>query len=95
MEYGRFKSPTGFLKLILGELSDEAVLWKYEAWWEAEGKEISASADRQGTPWLKMFDVFGARVDKILYPPAYWRMRTNGYREDARRVRDGLLPGVW
>jgi alkylation response protein AidB-like acyl-CoA dehydrogenase len=79
MDFGNLKSPTGFLKLMLGDLPDEAAFREYEAWWEAEGKEISTSVDRQGTPWLRMFDVLGKRVDEILYPPAYWTMLKNGY----------------
>jgi len=75
-----FNSPTGFLKRMLGDLPDEATLLDHEMWWEAEGKAISASVDRAGTPWLKMFDVFGKRVDEVLYPPAYWTMLRNGYR---------------
>jgi hypothetical protein len=93
MDYESFKSPTGFLKLMLGDLPDEVALRKYETWWEAEGKEISASVDREGTPWLKMFDVFGKRVDEILYPPAYWRMLKKGYRAGAiwRLFENGSL----
>ena len=83
MDYDSFKSPTGFLKLMLGDLPGEPTLQKYETWWEAEAKEISASVDRDGTPWLRMFDVFGKRVDEILYPPAYWRMLRKGYRAGA------------
>jgi len=50
MNLESLKSPAGFLKLMLGDLPDEAVFREYEAWWEAEGKEISASVDRAGTP---------------------------------------------
>ena len=74
------KSPTGFLKLMLGELPDEAALRDYEAWWELEGKEISANVDRHGTPWLRMFDVQGRRVDEILFPDSYWKMLHKGYQ---------------
>lgn len=80
MDYECLKSPTGFLKQMLGELPDEAAFREYESWWEAEGKEISASVDREGTPWLRMYDVFGKRVDEILYSPDYWRMLRKGYQ---------------
>ena len=83
MDLESLKSPTGFVKLMLGELSDEAALLDYESWWETEGKAISNSIDQAGTPWLRMFDVFGKRVDEILYPPAYWTMLKNGYRAGA------------
>jgi acyl-CoA dehydrogenase len=74
------KSPTRFLKAMLGELPNEAALGEYEAWWELEGREISATVDRHGTPWLRMFDVQGKRVDKILYPDSYWKMLHKGYQ---------------
>jgi alkylation response protein AidB-like acyl-CoA dehydrogenase len=93
MDYEILKSPTGFLKLLLGDLPDEAALREYESWWETEGKGISASVDRAGTPWLRMFDVFGKRVDEILYPPAYWSMLRNGYQAGAvwRAFESGSL----
>jgi len=83
MDLESLKSPTGFVKLMLGELPDEAAFLDYESWWETEGKAISNSIDQAGTPWLRMFDVFGKRVDEILYPPAYWTMLKNGYRAGA------------
>ncbi|MFZ0481005.1 MAG: acyl-CoA dehydrogenase family protein [Terriglobales bacterium] len=55
-------------------------LREYEAWFDREGRGISDAVDRAGTPWLRMFDRFGARVDEILYPPEYWRMLKHGYR---------------
>ncbi len=93
MDYESLKSPTGFLKLMLRDLPDQAAYREYETWWEAEGKEISASVDRAGTPWLRMFDVFGKRLDEILYPPAYWSMLKNGYRSGAiwRAFESGSL----
>lgn len=45
-----------------------------------EGHAISDAVDRGGTPWLRMFDRLGARVDEILYPPDYWRMLKHGYQ---------------
>jgi alkylation response protein AidB-like acyl-CoA dehydrogenase len=83
MDFDTLKSPTGLLTTVLPDLPIEADLREYEAWWEAEGKKISATVDRQGIPWLKMFDVFGNRVDEILFPPAYWEMLRKGYRAGA------------
>jgi alkylation response protein AidB-like acyl-CoA dehydrogenase len=83
MDHESFKSPGGFLKLMLGDLPDEAAFRDYESWWEAEGKDISAAVDREGTPWLRMYDVFGMRVDEILYSPDYWRMLRKGYQAGA------------
>ena len=80
MDPESLKSPTAFLKNMLGKLPDEAAFLDYETWWETEGKAISASIDQAGTPWLRMFDVFGKRVDEIVYSPAYWTMLKNGYR---------------
>ncbi len=80
MDRQTLKSPTSFLKCMLGDLLDEAALREYEAWWEAEGKEISTLVDREGTPWLRMFDVVGKRVDEILFPSSYWKMLKMGYQ---------------
>lgn len=80
MDHVSLRSPTEYLKLMLGKLPEEFAYLEYEAWWETEGKAISASIDQAGTPWLKMFDVFGKRVDEILYPPAYWTMLRKGYQ---------------
>ena len=55
-------------------------LHDYAAWWEKEGRDISDAVDRAGTPWLRMFDRSGTRVDEILYSPDYWRMLKRGYR---------------
>lgn len=80
MNLEAIKSPTEFLDNSLTNLSIKAALKEYEAWWEGEGKAISASIDRQGTPWLRMFDAFGKRIDEILFPPAYWEMLRKGYK---------------
>lgn len=72
-------SPVQFL-LHIGIPSDHDWLHDYEAWFESEGQGISDAVDRAGTPWLRMFDKWGARVDEILYPPEYWRMLKRGYR---------------
>ncbi len=80
MEAETLYSPTRFLRLMLKDLPNESVLAGYEAWWEAEGKAISAAIDRHGTPWLRMYDVLGRRVDEILYPESYWKMLQQGYQ---------------
>ena len=73
-------TPTDFLTQHLGSLPIGDVLAAYDAWWQARGLAISAAVDRQGTPWLRMFDALGQRVDEILYPPEYWAMLREGYR---------------
>ncbi len=80
MSFETFASPVSFLREMLPELPSEQELRVYEAWWEEEGKPISSAVDRAGTPWLKMFDVLGRRVDEIMYPPDYWRMLRQGYK---------------
>jgi len=74
------RSPLAFLQRLLGEASVPGPLAAYESWWESEGRAISDATDRQRTPWLRMFDRFGARVDEILYPPEYWSALRQGYR---------------
>ncbi|MGC2448105.1 MAG: acyl-CoA dehydrogenase family protein, partial [Candidatus Sulfotelmatobacter sp.] len=73
------RSPVQFLQQT-GVCTGENWLREYEAWFEREGQDVSDAVDRAGTPWLRMFDRFGARVDEILYPPEYWRMLKHGYR---------------
>lgn len=73
--------PAAFLKQMLPELPLDGVLRAYEAWWEEEGKGISEATDRAGTPWLRMFDRLGRRVDEILLSPSYRRMVQKGYQE--------------
>jgi len=51
----------------------------YQAWWRSEGIDISRTVDQHGTPWLKMFDKQGKRVDQIMYPSEYWKMLAKGY----------------
>lgn len=83
MLFDTLRSATGLLSAMLGPLPEASTLRDYEAWWEAEGKCISEAIDRQGTPWLRMFDRFGKRVDEILYPPEYWNMLKRGYQAGA------------
>ncbi len=73
------QSPVQFLQQA-GVCAGQDWLREYEARFESEGQGISDAVDRAGTPWLRMFDQLGARVDEILYPPEYWRMLKHGYR---------------
>lgn len=77
------RSPVDFLSQLFSPLPHREELLSFEQWWEAEGRAISDATDRAGTPWLKMFDHTGARVDEILYAPEYWRMLQTGYRTGA------------
>ncbi len=80
MTFDSLRSPAIFLRQLLGQVSHEATLQEYEVWWKKAGQAISHSIDRAGTPWLRMFDQFGKRVDEILYPPEYWKMLKHGYQ---------------
>ncbi len=80
MEIEILRSPVNFLRHMLGALPHERALREYESWWEAEGKHISDATDRAGTPWLRMFDRGGRRVDEILFAPEYWRALRQGYK---------------
>jgi acyl-CoA dehydrogenase len=80
MEIEILRSPVNFLRHMLGALPHERALVEYESWWETEGKHISDATDRAGTPWLRMFDRGGRRVDEILFAPEYWRSLRQGYK---------------
>lgn len=73
-------SPCGFLTAMVGATPYDAVLRDWESYWEKEGRGISEAVDRADTPWVRMFDAAGKRVDEILYAPEYWRLLKNGYR---------------
>jgi len=75
-----FRSPVSFLQGRLQHIHHRDVLEAEEAWWKSEGVAISDAIDRTGTPWLRMFDRLGKRVDEILYPPEYQAILRRGYR---------------
>ncbi|MDZ7267734.1 MAG: acyl-CoA dehydrogenase family protein [candidate division KSB1 bacterium] len=72
-------SPLAFLQHMLGAVPAPEQLRAQEQWWQAEGNTVSRAIDQGGTPWLRMFDAHGTRVDEILLPPAYWSMLKRGY----------------
>lgn len=93
--FEEFLNPLSFLRRLVGEAARQTALEEYQAWWENEGKSISATVDRAGTPWLRMFDRFGQRVDEILFPTEYWKMLKKGYKAGVIwRVfeEDSLIP---
>jgi acyl-CoA dehydrogenase len=73
-------SPLTFLQSRLQTIPHRDVLDSEEAWWKSEGRPISDAIDRAGTPWLRMFDRLGKRVDEILYPREYQTILRRGYR---------------
>ena len=87
------QSPTQFLLSMVGPSTMAETLQDYEQWWFAEGMEISAAHDRAGTPWLKMFDLQGRRIDELQYAPSYWIMLRKGYKAGAvwRAIENNTL----
>jgi alkylation response protein AidB-like acyl-CoA dehydrogenase len=64
-----------------GEFKELAgVLAAEQEWWKGEGAAIGDAIDRAGTPWLRMFDAAGKRVDEICYPREYQTILKRGYR---------------
>lgn len=80
MRFDILRSPSQFLERSLGNITELAPARADEAWWKCEGMKISESIDRGGTPWVRMFNPLGERVDEILYPPEYWKMLHRGYQ---------------
>jgi len=74
------RSPLAFLETGLHDFPHRDVLNAEEVWWKSEGVAISHAIDRAGTPWLRMFDRLGKRVDEILYPREYQTILKRGYR---------------
>lgn len=80
-EFSQLMSPATFSADTLGDTPDAATLAAYEQWWTTQGQPVSEAVDRAGTPWLRMFDRAGIRIDEICYPPDYWSMLGKGYCE--------------
>ena len=80
MDLSILGSPSAFLRSRLGELPHLELLAKLESWWRAKGEAISTAVDRAGTPWLKMFDADGERVDALLMSGGYRELLLEGYR---------------
>src|SRR6516164_11350730 len=74
------RSPLSFLQSRLPDIEHLDTLEAEQRWWKVEGRAISASIDRAGTPWLRMFDQSGRRVDEILYPREYQTILRRGYQ---------------
>ena len=79
------RSPLNFLQSQLQDIPHRDLLDAEEAWWKSEGTAISNAIDRAGTPWLRMFDRLGKRVDEILYPREYQTILRRGYRSGVVR----------
>jgi alkylation response protein AidB-like acyl-CoA dehydrogenase len=79
-DFNVLRSPLNFLRSRLQNIPHRDVLEAEEVWWKNEGIAISDAIDRAGTPWLRMFDRLGIRVDEILYPREYQTILRRGYR---------------
>jgi alkylation response protein AidB-like acyl-CoA dehydrogenase len=90
------RSPLSFLESMLQDIAHCDLLEAEERWWTSEGVAISDAIDRAGTPWLRMFDRLGKRVDEILYPREYQTILRRGYRSGVvwRALEEkSLVPG--
>jgi acyl-CoA dehydrogenase len=74
------RSPLAFLQSRFPPIAHLDVLTAEQEWWKTAGAAISSAIDRAGTPWIRMFDQFGKRVDEILYASEYQTMLQRGYR---------------
>lgn len=83
MNFDILQSPFAFLHQEIGDITHEKTLRAYEDSWEKDGRDISAAIDRNGTPWLRMFDPQGKRIDEILFPREYWWLLKSGYKAGA------------
>src|SRR5258708_15983973 len=80
IDLNALRSPLSFLQSRLQDIHHRDVLAEEETRWKSEGVAISDAIDRAGTPWLRMFDRLGKRVDEILYPREYQMILRRGYR---------------
>lgn len=78
--FDTLRSPLSFLQSQLAAIQHLPLLEAEQQWWKSEGVPISNAIDRAGTPWVRVFDRFGKRVDEILYPPEYQSILRRGYR---------------
>ena len=72
--------PLSFLPSRLPDIQNLYVLEAEQQWWSSEGVALGEAIDREGTPWLRMFDKAGTRIDEILYPREYQTILRRGYR---------------
>jgi alkylation response protein AidB-like acyl-CoA dehydrogenase len=90
-------SPLSFLQSRLPALPHADMLAAEQHWWKNEGVPISETVDRAGTPWVRMFDRYGKRVDEILYPHEYLTILKKGYRSGVvwRALEEKSLVGTY
>ncbi|MFQ3610087.1 MAG: acyl-CoA dehydrogenase family protein [Fimbriimonadales bacterium] len=74
-------TPTQFLKANLASLPNAECLHQYEQWWETEGRALSETVDRAGTPWVRAYDRLGMRIDEVVMPAGYGHLVREAYRQ--------------
>jgi acyl-CoA dehydrogenase len=79
-DFDILRFPLNLLKTNLSAISHLDMLESEQQWWRSTGAPISEAVDRAGTPWVRMFDRCGKRVDEILYIPDYQTILQRGYR---------------
>ncbi|GBC93740.1 Putative acyl-CoA dehydrogenase AidB [bacterium HR15] len=72
--------PIAFLEMQLGKLPCADTLRNYYAWWETTGSALSDTVDRAGTPWLRMYNRQGERIDEIVMPAGYRELVLQAYQ---------------
>ncbi len=73
-------TPIGFLESHLGRLPCAETLHAYQTWWETTGRALSDTVDRAGTPWLRLYDRHGERIDEVVMPAGYRELVLQAYR---------------
>jgi acyl-CoA dehydrogenase len=71
--------PLNLLKTNLPAILHLDMLESEQQWWASAALPISEAVDRAGTPWVRMYDRFGKRVDEILFIPEYLTMLRRGF----------------
>ena len=83
IDFDTLRAPLSFLQSRLATIQHLDVLESEQRWWKSQGVAISSAIDRALTPWVRMFDCAGKRIDQILYPPEYQTILRRGYRSGA------------
>ncbi len=58
----------------------EDELMEYLDWWRQEGWKLSHAVDRAGTPWVRMYDEVGHRIDRLEMGGGYEKLLRSGYQ---------------
>lgn len=80
MSFDALNTPVSFMQRMFGNVPLLDDLIAYQTYWFDEGQAVSDAVDRAGTPWIRMYDAVGERIDEIQYPPGYWEALRSGYR---------------